>query len=96
MNERNVEALESLINAGVEHVKASPFWPEENEVTRRKLAEFFASRGVLVPSALTYSELGRVPEPDDFYHGMLDQDYRREEYRTAVVNCLEALAKGNL
>ena len=55
MNERNVEALTSLI---VECFKDS--YDLHDVPMPRQIGEFLASRGVLVPSALTPEQLGHV------------------------------------
>ena len=87
MNQRNVEALASLLQeAGIRHGLDKGY---------SDLAEWLASRGVLVPSALTDDELDRLPGLDSEYYG--ESVYMATEaphIRKACRSALERIARG--
>jgi len=86
MNERNVAALEELLQI------ASPRYNDPGErLLSRALAIFLTSRGVLVPSALTVEQATHFPFDGEFL-AIVDADLVEpaKERRAA----LERIAKG--
>jgi hypothetical protein len=98
MNERNVDALFRLLGDGADEVKDGSGIHDLRGLShsgplRYALAQWLASRGVLVPSALTNQEAYAVPSAFD-NHPLSVKATVLPGPADAVRHTLECIAKG--